>query len=115
MLFRSARLAEVWPDLQIVAEARNGLEAVALVAEHRPELVFLDIRMPGLSGVELTQRLRQLPAPRRAATPVIALTANAINGEREKCLAAGMNDYLTKPFKEVTLIKMVHDWVVGEK
>ena len=54
-----ARLAEVWPELQIVAEAKNGVEAVALVAEHRPELVFLDIRMPGLTGLEAAQALAE--------------------------------------------------------
>ena len=47
-----ARLAEVWPELQIVAEAKNGLEAVQLVEQHHPDIVFLDIRMPGLTGVE---------------------------------------------------------------
>ena len=47
-----ARLAEVWPELEIVAEARNGQEAVDLVEQHRPDIVFLDIRMPGLSGVD---------------------------------------------------------------
>lgn len=60
-----ARLAEVWPELQIVAEARNGLEAVQLVAEHRPEIVFLDIRMPGLTGVDAARQIAQLP-PREA-------------------------------------------------
>ena len=57
-----ARLAEVWPELQIVAEARNGQEAVDLVAEHRPDIVFLDIRMPGLTGVDAARRIAQLPA-----------------------------------------------------
>jgi DNA-binding LytR/AlgR family response regulator len=61
-----ARLSEVWPDLQIVAEARNGLEAVQMVAEHRPDIVFLDIRMPGLTGVEAARQIAQLP-PRQAA------------------------------------------------
>ena len=56
-----ARLAEVWPELQIVAEAKNGLEAVALVDEHRPDIVFLDIRMPGLTGVEAARQIAQLP------------------------------------------------------
>ncbi len=58
-----ARLAEVWPDLQIVAEAKNGLEAVQLVDQHRPDIVFLDIRMPGLTGVEAAKQIAQL-APR---------------------------------------------------
>jgi DNA-binding LytR/AlgR family response regulator len=55
-----ARLAEVWPELQIVAEARNGLEAVQLVDEHRPDIVFLDIRMPGLTGVDAARQIAQL-------------------------------------------------------
>ena len=58
-----ARLAEVWPELQIVAEAKNGLEAVELVQLHRPDIVFLDIRMPGLTGVEAARQIAQLPAP----------------------------------------------------
>ena len=61
-----ARLAEVWPELQIVAEARNGLEAVKLVDEHRPDIVFLDIRMPGLTGVDAARQIAQLPPPQRA-------------------------------------------------
>jgi DNA-binding LytR/AlgR family response regulator len=58
-----ARLAEVWPELQIVGEAKNGLEAVEPVATHHPDVVFLDIRMPGLSGVDAARRIAQLPAP----------------------------------------------------
>ena len=58
-----ARLSEVWPELQIVGEAKNGLEAVDLVSQHRPDVVFLDIRMPGLSGVDAARRIAQLPAP----------------------------------------------------
>ena len=55
-----ARLAEVWPELQIVAEAKNGLEAVQLVQEHRPDIVFLDIRMPGATGVEAARQIAQM-------------------------------------------------------
>ena len=55
-----ARLAEAWPELQIVAEAKNGAEAVALVAEHRPDIAFLDIRMPGLTGVEAAKQIAQM-------------------------------------------------------
>jgi DNA-binding LytR/AlgR family response regulator len=56
-----ARLAEVWPELQIVAEARNGQEAVQLTEQHHPDLVFLDIRMPGMTGVEAARAIAQLP------------------------------------------------------
>ena len=62
-----ARLAEVWPGLEIVAEAKNGLEAVQLVEQHRPDVVFLDIRMPGLTGVEAARQIAQLPPPAAAA------------------------------------------------
>ena len=62
-----ARLAEAWPELQIVGEAKNGLEAVDLVAQLHPDVVFLDIRMPGLSGVDAARRIAQLPAPDRNA------------------------------------------------
>jgi DNA-binding LytR/AlgR family response regulator len=56
-----ARLAEVWPELEIVAEARNGDEAVTLTEAHRPDLVFLDIRMPGMNGIEAARAIGQLP------------------------------------------------------
>ncbi len=80
-----ARLAEVWPELQIVAEAKNGIEAVALVAEHRPDIVFLDIRMPGLTGVEAARQIAQLP-PREAAAPADAAEASAPDAERDDLL-----------------------------
>ncbi|HEY9024522.1 MAG TPA: response regulator, partial [Burkholderiaceae bacterium] len=64
-----ARLAEVWPELEIVGEAKNGLEAVELVGQHRPDVVFLDIRMPGLSGVDAARRIAQPPGP--GAAPLV--------------------------------------------
>src|SRR5262245_15942414 len=57
-----ARLAEAWPELEIVAEAKNGVEAVEAVASERPALVFLDIRMPGMTGIEAAREIAQLPA-----------------------------------------------------
>jgi DNA-binding LytR/AlgR family response regulator len=56
-----ARLAEAWPELEIVGEARNGIEAVELTRQHRPDIVFLDIRMPGMTGVEAARQIAQLP------------------------------------------------------
>jgi DNA-binding LytR/AlgR family response regulator len=64
-----ARLAEVWPELEIVAEAKNGLEAVQLTEQLHPDLVFLDIRMPGMSGVEAARAIAQLPVAEPGAGP----------------------------------------------
>ena len=55
-----ARLSEAWPELQIVAEAKHGAEAVELVEQHRPDVVFLDIRMPGMTGVEAARQISQM-------------------------------------------------------
>ena len=93
-----------------VQEAPNGQLAVDLARTHTYDLILMDVQMPVQNGYQATAQLRQ---DLRLATPIVALTANAIVGERDKCLAAGMNDYLTKPFEEVTLLRMVYKWVVG--
>jgi DNA-binding LytR/AlgR family response regulator len=97
-----ARLAEVWPELQIVAEARNGLEAVQLVAEHRPEIVFLDIRMPGLTGVDAAREIAQLP-PREGddsdeadlLPEIVFITA--YDQYAVEAFEQGVADYVLKP------------------
>lgn len=83
-----ARLADVWPELQIVAEARNGDEAVALVAEHRPDLVFLDIRMPGKTGVEAAREIGD-------ACHVVFITA--YSEYAVEAFEQGAVDYVLKP------------------
>jgi DNA-binding LytR/AlgR family response regulator len=103
-----ARLAEVWPELQIVGEAKNGLEAVELVAQHRPEVVFLDIRMPGLSGVDAARRIAQLeprvPAEGDDAEPdeedallpeIVFITA--YDQYAIEAFEQGVADYVLKP------------------
>jgi DNA-binding LytR/AlgR family response regulator len=101
-----ARLHEVWPELQIVAEARNGLEAVQLVQEHRPDIVFLDIRMPGLTGVEAARQIAQLP-PREAAAGAEAgddeewlpevVFITAYDQYAVEAFEQGVVDYVLKP------------------
>ncbi|MBO2009892.1 response regulator [Hymenobacter negativus] len=83
-----------------VDEAESGLAALALHAERRYDAVLMDIQMPGMSGVEATAQLRQHPDPERAQVPVLALTANAFRSDLDRYLRAGINDCLTKPFKE---------------
>jgi two-component system, cell cycle response regulator DivK len=76
-------------------EATTGERAVELVLEHRPDLVLMDIQLPGIDGVEALGRLRA--DDRIASLPVLALTAQAMEGDRERFLAAGFDGYLSKP------------------
>lgn len=80
--------------LQVDA-ANNGLEAVEMAAERGYDVVFMDLQMPGLDGLEATRRLRAMPNVR--AMPIIAVTANVFAEDRERCVAAGMNGHLAKP------------------
>ena len=91
-----ARLAEVWPELQVVAEAKNGKEAVALVAEHRPELVFLDIRMPGLTGVEAAREIAQMEVGDDELLPEIVFIT-AYDQYAVEAFEQGVADYVLKP------------------
>ena len=91
-----ARLSEAWPELQIVAEARNGLEAVALVAEHRPDVVFLDIRMPGLTGVEAARQIAQMTiGPDELLPEMVFITA--YDQYAVEAFEQGAVDYVLKP------------------
>ncbi len=83
-----SRLAEVWPELEVVAEARNGREAVDAVAEHRPDLVFLDIRMPGMTGVEAAREIGD-------ACHVVFITA--YSEYAVEAFEQGAVDYVLKP------------------
>jgi signal transduction histidine kinase/two-component SAPR family response regulator/HPt (histidine-containing phosphotransfer) domain-containing protein len=79
--------------------ACNGLEALAAVQRQPYDIIFMDVRMPGLDGLEATRRIRALEAQSgQVRCPVVAVTANAMPGDREACLAAGMDEYIAKPF-----------------
>jgi DNA-binding LytR/AlgR family response regulator len=91
-----ARLAEAWPELQIVAEAKNGLEAVDLVAEHRPDIVFLDIRMPGLTGVEAARQIAQMDVGADELLPEIVFIT-AYDQYAVEAFEQGVADYVLKP------------------
>ena len=100
-----ARLAEVWPELEIVGEAKNGTEAVELVEEHHPDLVFLDIRMPGMNGIEAARAIAQLPVDDEGAMPenrrpwrgaeIVFITA--YDQYAIEAFEQGVVDYVLKP------------------
>jgi CheY-like chemotaxis protein len=83
----------------IIDCAENGREAVDMVeaAPGKYDIVFMDVRMPGMDGLEATRRIRALPALQGTALPIIAMTANVFKEDIENCLAAGMDDHLGKP------------------
>ncbi len=97
-----------------VEVASNGLEALSRLAEAvEPfQMVLMDCQMPEMDGFEATKRIREGKAGEaNVKIPVVALTANAMKGDKEKCIAAGMDDYLTKPIDFDDLNKMIQQWV----
>ena len=85
--------------------AKNGEEAISLAKAHHPDIILMDIQMPVIDGLEATRQIRR--DPDLAEIPIIALTALAMTGDRQKCLDAGATDYLTKPVKLKLLVKTI--------
>jgi hypothetical protein len=85
----------------------DGLRAVEALRRQRYDVVLLDVQMPIMGGLEAAARIRALPDRDKAATPIVAVTANAMRGDRESCLAAGMNGYVTKPINAASLLEEV--------
>ena len=85
-----------------VIEARSGEEGVELAVKEKPDLILMDIQLPGIDGLEATKRIRKLEAGRK--TPIIALTSYAMTGDREKSLAAGCTGYIEKPINPDTFM-----------
>jgi signal transduction histidine kinase/CheY-like chemotaxis protein len=90
--------------------ATDGEQAVNMVAKNDYDLVFMDIQMPALSGVEATAKIRSMQKGNKYL-PIIAMTANAMKGDREKYIDAGMDDYISKPFKQENLFNILSKWL----
>jgi CheY-like chemotaxis protein len=85
--------------------AKNGQDAIAIAKAHHPDIILMDIQMPVMDGIEATRQIRL--DPNLVGIPIIAMTALAMSGDRDRCLAAGANDYLSKPLKLKQLTYMI--------
>jgi signal transduction histidine kinase len=95
-----------------VTLAEDGIQAVAAFADQTFDGVLMDLQMPGMGGLEATRRIREIERARSSGrVPIIAMTANAMVGDREVCLAAGMNDYVTKPVSRQALATVLDCWL----
>ena len=88
-----------------VREAATAQEAFEIIRSDRPDLIVMDIQLPGMDGLEATKRLKEEPATRDI--PVVAVTSYAMAGDREKALAAGCAGYVTKPIDKATFVKEI--------
>ena len=95
----------------LVFEARDGSEALQNAQQHLPDLIFLDLHMPAMDGFEVLDELRR--DARFSATPIIALTASAMHGDRERALAAGFTGYIAKAISVVEFRKEIGRWLDG--
>lgn len=99
----------------MIDEAGSGIEALKLVSDNHYDIIFLDHMMPDMDGIEVMQKIKSDGSHPNVNTPVIALTANAISGAKEEYLAAGFNDYLSKPIIPEHLEKMLYTLLPEEK
>lgn len=96
----------------VVTNARDGAHAIELFADNDYDLLLMDCEMPGMDGYEASRRIRALEArTARPRTPIIAVTAHALTGDREECLKAGMDDYLSKPVSERRMADVLARWL----
>ncbi len=108
MLLAKTIIKNILPGITIL-EATTGRQALDLFVEQLPAIIFMDIQMPELNGYDATAAIRKTTGG--SNVPIIALTAGTVLGEKEKCAAAGMNDYISKPFVKATIEAVLNKWL----
>jgi CheY-like chemotaxis protein len=105
------RLLEDVRDINVIGEAESGEAAINLVKETKPDVVLMDLKMPVMNGFEATAAIRAADSKvLNRNIPIIAMTANAMKGDSDLCLAAGMDDYISKPVNKNILAETVTKW-----
>jgi CheY-like chemotaxis protein len=95
--------------------ANNGKEALDKFGTSKYDIILMDIQMPVMDGILATKKIREIESSTNKHTPIIAITANALAGDKENCLAAGMNDYISKPFQPEVLIQKIKNLLTSSK
>lgn len=108
MLLAKTIIKRIAPNSSI-QEAKNGLEALEIYKKHNIDIILMDIQMPEMNGYEATKKIRSVS--HRPHTPIIALTAGNVKGEKEKCFAAGMDDFISKPVVAHTIALSLRKWI----
>ncbi|EON79281.1 putative sensor/response hybrid [Lunatimonas lonarensis] len=114
MMMIKALIGRLYPEA-VLYEAVNGLEAVRLMSEVSPDLILMDIQMPELDGLEATKKIRAVENESGIHVPIIALTAGAFKEEEERCLAAGMDGFLTKPVEPEKIKSVLMKYCGGKE
>jgi PAS domain S-box-containing protein len=109
LLLATAIIKKILPNV-ILFRANNGIEAVSLFKKENPAMIFMDVQMPEMNGYEAATAIRGLA--NGATVPIVALTAATVSGEKERCIEAGMNDYISKPFVKEAIVKVIKEYLV---
>ncbi len=111
MLLTKTLVIRILPNA-LLYEAKNGQEAVDMLHKLPPDLILMDVQMPIMDGLVATQKIREKEENKNI--PIIALTAGNIKGDKERCLEAGMNDFINKPISEQALKEVLAKWIINE-
>lgn len=114
MMLTKTMISKLIPNCECY-EAKNGLEAIDQYQSILPDLIFMDIQMPELDGTEATKKIRELEINKSKQVPIIALTAGALKEEKDKCLGAGMDDFITKPIESSKIKAVLNKFLKQEK
>ena len=99
------------PLVNSIDTASNGMEALTKVSESKYDIILMDIQMPVMSGLIAAEEIRAIEANTESHIPIIAITANAMLGDKEKCISAGIDDYISKPFQPSVLIEKIRKYI----
>jgi len=107
-------MLNAYEHFEVIFATQSGKELLAQLEIITPDVLLMDIQMPEINGIDLCKRIRQLPDPIIAQIPIIAMTAHAFGSDVNKCIEAGMNDHISKPFEPAILYSKINQYLVKD-